>query len=148
VVLVFETSSSGTYRYSEFYQGVEDPGSVSGSSIDFTFLLDLSPTVEGMAARLVGRTWEGYVFNSPTSFDWESPGHTGNWLYEKTGRQTGLLVFTYDKDGNDPQVYREQMTLTFNREGRGMALYSEYLNGVKRSGRDRFFAFTLPSPEP
>jgi hypothetical protein len=147
VVLVFETASSGAYRYSEYVWGIEDPGSVVGSSIDFTFLMDLSPTVEAMAARLVGRAWEGYVFTGETRFDWESPGHTGDWHYEKTGRQTGLLVFTYDQDGNDPQVYREQITLTFNREDRGMALYSEYVNGVKRSSRDRFFSFTLP-PEP
>ena len=68
VVLVFETASSGTYRYSEYVGGIEDPGSVVGSSIDFTFLLDLSPTVEAMAARLVGRTWEGYVFTTETRF--------------------------------------------------------------------------------
>jgi hypothetical protein len=146
VVLVFETASSGTYRYSEYVGGIEDPGSVAGGSMDFTFLLDLSPTAEAMAVRLVGRTWEGYVFTTETRFDWESPGHTGDWHYQKTGKQTGLLVFTYDEDGNDPQVYREQITLTFNREDRGTALYSEYANGVKRSGRDRFFAFTLPPP--
>jgi len=144
VILEFETPTTGTYRYSEYLHGIEDPGSVSGSAFVFTFLQETAPSPEAMAARLVAKTWEGYVFLSEDRFDWESPGHTGNWLYEKTGRQTGLLVFTYDKDGNDPEVYREQMTLTFSQEDRGTALYSEYLNGVKRSARDHLFSFRLP----
>jgi hypothetical protein len=95
--------------------------------MDLTPLFDLSPTPAQMTARLMGMTWGSYVFKGATRFEWS--GSPGNWSYQKTGRNTGLLVFTYDEDNNDPQIYREEVRLTFTSATSGTYRYSEYYHG-------------------
>ena len=89
-----------------------------------------APTETEAMALFVGTTLgDGYNFSSSTRFDWRGEG--GNWSYEKTGPDTALLVFTYDEDGNDPGLYREEVLLTFATPTSGSYRYSEYNRGVE-----------------
>jgi hypothetical protein len=89
-----------------------------------------APTETEAVALFVGTTLgDGYNFSSSTRFDWR--GEDGDWSYEKTGPDTALLVFTYDEDGNDPGLYREEVLLTFATPTSGSYRYSEYNRGVE-----------------
>jgi len=93
----------------------------------------LAPTREDAVELLVGETLgDGYRFQSETRFDWN--GDAGNWSYEKTGPDTALLVFTYDEDGNNPDVYREEVVLTFSTPTSGTLRYSVFYNGLELPG--------------
>jgi hypothetical protein len=86
---------------------------------------DLAPTPTQMTEILVGTVQLGsYSFISPTEFKWKT--EPGRWTYEKTGADTGTIVLTYDEDGNDPAVYREEYRLTFTSARAGTYLYYEY----------------------
>jgi hypothetical protein len=89
----------------------------------------VAPTPEQFEQQIVGTTFAGYEFTSGTRFDWF--GETGNWVYTKTGPDEGGLVFTYDEDGNDPAVYREEIVLTFETPTTGTFRYSEYNFGFE-----------------
>ena len=145
VVLEFVTETTCNYRYSEYNGGVEDPESIGTGFLDLS-RLDLSPTPAEMTARLIGKTWEGYVFTSATRFFWpgEPDNYPGNWSYEETDSRTGRLVFTYDEDGNDPQVYYELMRLTFTSATSGLYYYAEYRNGQLYLPSAYNAPFTLP----
>jgi hypothetical protein len=90
---------------------------------------DLAPTETEAVELFVGATLEGYAFTSPTRFHWFGEG--GEWSYQKTGPDTALVVFTYDEDGNNPQVYREHVLLTFNTANSGNYRYSEFNGGIE-----------------
>lgn len=85
----------------------------------------LAPEPAQMTDILVGTIQLEYSFTSATEFAWH--GETGRWTYEKTGADTGKLVLTYDEDGNDPSVYREEISLTFTSATAGSFVYYEYL---------------------
>ncbi len=89
-----------------------------------------APTETVAMALFVGTTLGGgYNFSTSTRFDWR--GEDGNWSYEKTGPDTALLVFTYDEDGNNPELYREEVVLTFTTPKSGSYRYSEYNRGTE-----------------
>jgi hypothetical protein len=46
-----------------------------------------------------------------------------------------LVVFTYDEDGNNPQVYREEVILTFSTATSGSYRYSEFNGAVENPSR-------------
>jgi len=101
----------------------------------------LAPTPEEMAAILVDTTWIGYTFASATRFHWFN--EWGNWLYTKTGPDTGLIVFTYDEDDNDPDLYREEVKLVFLTPDSGTARYSEWIRTVENPRSIDTFAFNF-----
>ncbi len=87
---------------------------------------DLAPTPAVFASIVVGDTITGgeYTFTSATRFLWfDEPG---NWRYTKTGVNSATIVFTYDADRNNPNVYREEMRLTFTANNSGRYNYLEY----------------------
>jgi len=86
-----------------------------------------APSLSEMAEILVGSVQFSYSFTSPTRFAWNN--EPGEWRYEKTGPNAGLIVLSYDEDGNDPGVYREELVLTFNSALAGDYLYYEYSYG-------------------
>jgi hypothetical protein len=88
-----------------------------------------APTETEAASLFVGTTWEGYAFSSATRYCWRTD--CGNWSYEKTGPDTALIVFTYDEDDNNPQVYREEAVLTFTSPTSGSYRYSEIWYGME-----------------
>jgi hypothetical protein len=90
---------------------------------------ELAPSPAQFEAMIVGTLFSGYRFTSPTRFDWN--GEAGDWAYSKTGPDTGVLVLTYDEDGNDPSRYREEMVLTFSSPTAGSYRYSEYWMGTE-----------------
>ena len=67
----------------------------------------------------------------------------GNWSYEKIGPDTALIVFTYDEDDNNPQVYREEAVLTFASPNSGSYRYSEIWNGMEDPGSVSTAPFNL-----
>ncbi len=148
VVMDFVTETTCNYRYSEYNGGVEAPGSVNTGVLDLSSV-DLSPTAAEMAAILVGKSLEGYVFTSETRFYWPgtSKDYPGNWSYEEVDSRTARLIFTYDEDGNDPGVYYELMRLTFFTATSGVYRYAEYHDGeLYRPSESNNNPFTLPSP--
>ena len=88
-----------------------------------------APTPAEAVALLVGTEFEGYQFLSATRFNWFGEG--GNWSYSQTGPNSGLLVFTYDEDGNNPAVWREEVWLTFTAPGLGTYVYKEFDGGAE-----------------
>lgn len=92
-------------------------------------LVDLAPNESEAIEMFVGTTFEGYAFTSATRFHWFGEG--GEWSYEKTGPDTALVVFTYDEDGNNAQVYREEVRLTFATPTSGSYRYSEFNGGIE-----------------
>lgn len=93
----------------------------------------------------MGGSWGGYEFVTTNRFDWN--GEHGDWSYQKTGPNTGLLVFTYDADGNNPDVYYELMRLTFFTATSGVYRYAEYRDGeLYLPSVVGNAPFTLPSP--
>jgi hypothetical protein len=106
---------------------------------------DLAATPAEMTSALVGTTRWGYKFTSATKFKWS--WETGNWSYAKTALDQGVIVLTYDADGNRPEVYREEVVLTFTGKLKGTFRYSEYTHGVEDSGSVSEGTFDL-SPIP
>ena len=89
---------------------------------------DLAPSVETITALLPGQRVNDTSFTSATRFDWY--GEQGNWSYNRTSTNVGSLTQTYDEDGNDPDVYREVVTLTFLTATTGTYVYREYDSNV------------------
>ncbi|MGJ8643956.1 MAG: hypothetical protein ACSHX9_11150 [Luteolibacter sp.] len=128
IEITFTSESGGTAEYGEYNLGLLDSGSVQNGPFSIVFTEGFAPDVATFQTTVVGETLEGdYQIISATRFSWF--GEQGNWSYAKTGADTGVLVFTYDSDGNDPSVYREQIDITFTSESEGNAVYGEYNNG-------------------
>ncbi|MHC1768875.1 MAG: hypothetical protein AB9869_32105 [Verrucomicrobiia bacterium] len=90
----------------------------------------IAPREEAFAAAIVGKNLLGYRLASETRFSWF--GEEGNWTYTQVDHVTGKLVFTYDEDGNNPAVYREEALMTFETPTTGSFRYSE-INGGKEN---------------
>jgi hypothetical protein len=91
-----------------------------------------APSDTEFTQAVVGKTLLGYQFVSATRFVWVS--EWGNWDYTRINNTTGKLVFTYDEDSNDPEVYREECLLTFVTSTTGTFRYSEFNYGFEDSG--------------
>jgi len=115
--------------------------SVTGNSLNFNSdgesftltrvaltLLGLAPEVATVAAKLPGQSINQTTFLSTTRFDWN--GETGNWIYTKVSANAGTLTQTYDDDGNNPNVYREETLMTFTTATSGTYIYREYDGGA------------------
>jgi len=102
---------------------------------------NLSPSPAAMAGILVNTSWRGYTFDDTNRFHWSN--EPGNWTYTKTGPDTGLIVFTYDEDANNPAIYREEVVLTFVTQASGTARYSEWIGNVERPTSIRTFSFNF-----
>ena len=102
---------------------------------------DVAPEVSQFRSLIVGTVFAGYEFTSATRFNWRGEG--GNWAYTKTGPGTGLLVLTYDEDGNDPATYREEMKLTFATPTTGTYRYAEYWMSLEIPSSVTTGAFSL-----
>ena len=105
--------------------------STSGHSRRFFQLRvsDLAPSATEFATLVVGkRISDGYtyLFTSTTEFIWFD--QTGKWSYIKTGVDTATIVFTYD--GDNSNVYREELTLTFSDKFLGTFDYCAYSSNV------------------
>jgi hypothetical protein len=103
-----------------------------------------APSDTEFTAVVVGKNVLGYSFLNATRFNWF--GELGNWDYTKTGSTTGKLVFTYDEDGNNPAIYREEVVLTFQTSTQGTFRYSEFNFGVEDTGSVSTGPFDLSSP--
>ena len=100
-----------------------------------------APADAEFTQAVVGRTVLGYTFLNATRFIWF--GESGNWDYTKTGSTTGKLIFTYDEDGNNPALYREEIILTFQSPTQGTFRYSEFNFGVEHPGSVSTGSFDL-----
>jgi len=105
---------------------------------------NLAPSVETMTALLPGQRVEGTSFTSATRFDWY--GQQGDWSYVRTSTNVGTLTQTYDEDGNDPNVYREVVTLTFLTATTGTYVYREYDSNALDYVQSRTFDFPWLAP--
>lgn len=85
---------------------------------------ELAPADSEFTALALGKTLIGCTFLDAARFS--RLAETGDWDYTKTGSQRGWLVFTYDTDGNDPAIYREEVALTFQTPASGTYRYSEF----------------------
>jgi len=93
----------------------------------------LAPESAEMAAKLSGRTVNNTQFTSSTRFVYQGAGgipEPGNWSYSKVSANVGLLTQTYDDDGNNANLYREETSLTFVTETTGTFVYREFDGGV------------------
>jgi len=93
--------------------------------------VDLAPSVERMQALLPGLPPEDSFnidFLDTTRFTAE--GFSGNWNYELLLSSVGRLTLTFDIDGNDPALYREEIILTFSTETIGTFEYRVYIEDV------------------
>ena len=106
--------------------------------------MDVAPTQAEFTAAVVGKTILGYLFVNSTHFTWS--GEPGLWDYTKTGSDTGKLVFTYDEDGNNANVYREEVLLTFQSSTQGNFRYSEYNFGTEDTTSIDTGPFDLGNP--
>jgi hypothetical protein len=105
---------------------------------------NLAPSVETMTALLPGQRVEGTSFTSATRFDFY--GEQGNWSYNRTSTNVGSLTQTYDEDGNDPDVYREVVTLTFLTATTGTYVYRQYDSKVLEYEQNGTFDFPWLAP--
>jgi len=104
-------------------------------------LVELAPTAEQFQELVVGTSIYTYDFVSSTRFEWFD--ETGNWSYTKTGADKAKLVLTYDEDQNDPDVYREEILMTFASPTSGTARYSEYYGSVEIPSSVQLLPFDL-----
>lgn len=124
--------SSADQRMAFFrVRGTQTSGVTAPSDAEFTQVV-------------IGKTVLGYTFLNATRFNWF--GELGNWDYTKTGSTTGKLVFTYDGDGNNPSIYREEVILTFQNPTQGTFRYSEFNFGVEVSSSVSTGPFDLGGP--
>ncbi len=103
--------------------------------------VELAPTAEQFQELVVGTSIYTYDFVSTTRFEWFD--ETGNWSYTKTGEDTAKLVLTYDEDLNDPDVYREEILMTFTSPTSGTARYSEYDGSIEVPSSVQLLPFDL-----
>lgn len=68
------------------------------------------------------------VFNENGRFNFNN-GETGDWSVSEVDKDRLLLVQTYDEDGNNPGVYREELLLTFDGTTQVAVNYREYDGG-------------------
>jgi hypothetical protein len=103
-----------------------------------------APSDAEFTALVIGKTRFYYTFEDATHFHWQT--ETGHWDYTKTSGSTGKLVVTYDEDGNNPAVYREEIVLTFQTSTQGTYRYSEFYSGVEYPGSVSTGPFDLSGP--
>lgn len=103
-----------------------------------------APTDAEFTALVIGKTLFTYTFVNATRFNWS--GELGNWDYTKTSASFGKLVFTYDADGNNPAIYREEIAMTFETVTQGTYRYSEFNGNVEDSGSVWTGPFNLGPP--
>jgi hypothetical protein len=130
--IVFDPSSIGTKTATISFptnDSDENPFNFSVTGESTATSTGLAPSVETMIARLPGQVIFDVSFTSATRFSWN--GMLGNWSYEWIGASVGKLTQTYDKDGNNPDIYREETILTFSSASTGSFLYREYNNNLK-----------------
>ena len=73
-----------------------------------------------------------YNFLNDTIFTWNEPPDVpefGKWSYELLSADVGKLTLTYDEDGYDPELYREEITLNFSDPASTVFEYQEYEYG-------------------
>ncbi len=104
----------------------------------------LAPADAEFTALVSGKMLFQYVFLSATRFSWS--GEPGNWDYAKTSDNAGKLVLTYDEDGNNAAVYREEIVLTFQTPTQGTYRYSEFPFGVEDPASITTGDFNLGGP--
>lgn len=104
----------------------------------------IAPSEEAFAAASVGKNLLGYRLASGSRFSWF--GEEGNWTYTQVDGVTGRLVFTYDEDGNNPAVYREEALMTFETPTTGSFRYSEFNGGKEDPSSVVNGPFDLNSP--
>ena len=121
--LVFSSETAGSYTYTEgegefqfVASGDFDLGAVAG------------PSSEMVTALLPGLTINETFYTSATRFNWN--GLLGNWSYESAAPNVGILTQTFDEDGNNPNVYRDESILIFDSATTGRYVYSEYVDGI------------------
>lgn len=103
-----------------------------------------APTDAEFTALVIGKTLFTYTFVNATRFNWF--GEPGNWDYVATGPSSGKLVFTYDEDGNNPAVYREEIAMVFETVTQGTYRYSEFSGNIENSGSVGTGPFNLGTP--
>lgn len=103
-----------------------------------------APTDAEFTALVIGKTLFTYTFVDTTRFNWS--GEPGNWVYTKTSASNGKLVLTYDEDGNNPAIYREEIVMTFQTATQGTFRYSEFSGNVEDSRSVRTGPFNLTTP--
>lgn len=83
--------------------------------------------------RAIGFKFSGleYVFVSANRFS--RNGDPGNWFYSRLDDLTGVLGFTYDRDGNDINVYTEVVFLDYSSDLAGAYRYAESIGGVPQN---------------
>ena len=99
---------------------------------------DLSPSAVEFTSLVVGKRLFEYGILPESRFSWEDEG--GNWSYEKTSASAAELVFTYDDDGNESSVYREQIEMKFEDALSGSFIYSEWTVGERTSSLEGSFS--------
>ncbi len=104
----------------------------------------IAPSEVAFSATVVGKNVLGYRMVSDSRFSWF--GEEGNWTYTQVDHATGKLVFTYDEDGNNPAVYREEALMTFQSPTAGSFRYSEFNGGVEIPASVVNGPFDLNSP--
>jgi hypothetical protein len=105
---------------------------------------EMAPEPADFHAQMVGTTLPGTLtyLDSATrhTYDGTEPG---DWSYTKTGLDSAKLVFTYDEDGNDPAVYREEIILFYTGKDTGSSRYSEFNSDVEDPGSVATDTFTF-----
>jgi hypothetical protein len=103
-----------------------------------------APSDAEFTAVVVGKIILGYSFQNATRFSWF--GELGNWDYTRIDSMTGKLIFTYDEDGNNLAIYREEVVLTFQTPTQGTYRYSEFNFGVEDAGSVATGMFDFNNP--
>lgn len=98
-----------------------------------------APAEATVLATLPGKTINNTVFTSASRFNWN--GELGNWTYQVVSPDVGKITQTYDEDGNNSNIYREETLLNFSSETTGNAVYTEYYEGVPDPSVSQDFSF-------
>jgi len=88
-----------------------------------------APTLPTFSYILEDWVINGTVFNENGTFVFNG-NEPGQWTAEAVGDHQILLTQTYDADGNNPAIYREESLITFNGTTTVALNYKEFDGGV------------------
>lgn len=159
ILWTFSSLTKGQTRFSSYGAGIENPNSVFISEFDFNNIPVLPPPPTSLVPEvyppsLLGESLPGfpdYHLDSANRFTFRlngtGPPLSGNWVYSVSAVNRALLIFTYDRDGNNASIYQEVKSFTFETTTKGTTLFATYVNNV-RVGNPEIgtFDFNLSSP--
>lgn len=126
--------------------GLQQPDSFWLDDVEIGVREGYAPSEAVMLASLRGHHF-GDRFISATRWDNLVP-RSGDWTYERSSADVGIITQTFDYNGNDPSDYRKETILTFISEYSGSVRHEWIADNSFQSGSGGFFTFYFKWQEP